>query len=165
MARRDRPTTLSQRLFSPRLSRQVSPTLIAADNNDQGTWLWCADHQHRLWRRSPGDYHRPGHEKWADQDAEGDPFWPKEPVSNSTHHEGQVSLFSSSPMLWGSFVGCLLGCLVACLLACLLGCLVARLLVCLVAWLLGCLVARLLGCSVARLLGCLVTWLLGCLVA
>ncbi|CAJ1456100.1 unnamed protein product, partial [Effrenium voratum] len=59
---------------------EVSPTLIAADNNDQGTWLWCADHQHRLWRRSPGDYHRPGHEKWADQDAEGDPFWPKDVV-------------------------------------------------------------------------------------
>ncbi|CAE7301863.1 PP1 [Symbiodinium sp. CCMP2592] len=52
--------------------------LIAADNNEGGTWLWCIDMEDRVWRRSPGDYHLTNtHGKWTHYDNEGREFWEK----------------------------------------------------------------------------------------
>ncbi|CAK9027709.1 unnamed protein product [Durusdinium trenchii] len=56
----------------------VALKLIAADNDERGTWLWCIDDEDRIWRRDPGDYHEKNrHDKWTDRDPEGLPYWSK----------------------------------------------------------------------------------------
>lgn len=56
----------------------VALKLIAADNDERGTWLWCIDDADRIWRRDPGDYHEKNrHDKWTDRDEDGNPYWEK----------------------------------------------------------------------------------------
>lgn len=54
----------------------VELKLIAADNDEAGSWLWCIDKDDRLWRREPGDY-QTSKNLWAEKDYHGLPFWQK----------------------------------------------------------------------------------------
>jgi len=54
----------------------VELKLIAADNDEAGSWLWCIDKHGDLWVRQPGDYQISGG-LWSKLDSKGMPFWPK----------------------------------------------------------------------------------------
>lgn len=54
----------------------VELKLIAADNDEAGSWIWCIDKADRLWRRAPGDY-QSSTGLWTERDDNGLPFWPK----------------------------------------------------------------------------------------
>lgn len=56
----------------------VALKLIAADNDERGTWLWCISDDDRIWRRDPGNYHeKDQHDKWSDRDENGHLYWTK----------------------------------------------------------------------------------------